>query len=62
MPGLEGGQVGTKVWLVIGGPTGEGHLTWDISTGMVAHPGGGTGMVAHLGGGLQHNKMWLFHK
>lgn len=52
MPGLEGWQVGTNVWLVLGEDTGEGHLTWNISTGM----------VAHLGVGLQHNKMWLFHK
>lgn len=40
------------MWLVLDGDTGEGHFTWDISTGM----------VAHLGGGLQHNKMWLFYK
>lgn len=41
MPGLEGWQVGTKVWLVLDGATEEGHLTWNISTGMVAHLGGG---------------------
>lgn len=39
LPGLEGWQVGTKVWLVLDGATGEGHLTWDISTGVVAHLG-----------------------